>query len=247
MSVNALVGSRVRQCMEPIPQTLQAIGELDSYDDDTHLVEQLMAVADRARVVAPGVVGVSVASRDHEMTFTLVATDEEMATLDAVQYLSSGPCVDAIDLGHGIATSPEGLMSESRWRDFAVAGAASGVHSTLTFPVLHTGLVVATVNLYGHAADTFVDKHQALADVFGGWAPGAVANADLSFSTRVAAERAPAQLKEAAVVDAATGILAARHGLGVAAARQDLERSALRAGIPVVRLAQLIIDVHHEL
>lgn len=232
--------------MEFIPETLEALDELDSYDDDADLHTQLTTVADRARDVAPGVVGVSVASRDHDITFTLVATNEEMATLDAVQYLTSGPCVDAIDLGQGVATSSEGLMSESQWREFAVASAASGVLSTLTFPVLRTGTVVATINLYGHAADTFVGKRHDLADVFGGWAPGAVANADLSFSTRLAAERAPLHLKENAVVDTATGILAARRDITLDQARAHLDDAARHAMVPVVRLAQVVVDLHDQ-
>lgn len=232
--------------MEPISETLEAFSELDAFSDDVSLLEQLTRTADRAREVAPGLVGVSVAWRDDDMTFTLVATDDEIASLDAVQYLASGPCVDAMDMGHGIATSPDGLMSESRWQDFASASSAAGVSSTLTFPVILAGEIVATVNLYGHAADTFVEKHQSLAAVFGAWAPGAVANADLSFSTRVAAGKAPEQLREHAVIDAATGILAAQRHLPVTEARSQLDEAARRAGIPVARLAQVVVQLRHD-
>ncbi len=234
--------------MEFIPESLQALDELDTYaddTDDTSLFDRLSDVADRARAVAPGVVGLSMASLENGLTFTLVATDEEVATLDAVQYLASGPCVDAIDIGRGITTSAEGLLSETRWREFAVAGAAAGVHSTLTFPVVRADDVVATINMYGHAPDTFTGKHEALAGLFGGWAAGAVANADLSFSTRRAAERAPLDLRDSATVDAATGILAHRRSLTVAAARREIADASQRAGIPVARLAQVIVDLHH--
>jgi len=179
------------------------------------------------------------------LTFTLVATDEEIATLDAVQYVASGPCVDAVDLGHGIAT-PDGLLSEQRWQRFARASAASGVQSTLTLPVVDGDVVVSTVNLYGRAEDTFTGKHEALADVFGAWAPGAVANADLSFATRRAAEQAPTQLRDAAVVDTATGMLAAERGLSVEEARAQLNDAAQRAGIPVHRLAQVLVGLHRD-
>ena len=181
--------------VEPIPETLRALEELDVHVDDADVAERLVDAADRARQVAPDVVGVSIASRHLGVTFTLVATDEAIATLDAVQYVSSGPCVDAIDLGHGITTSPGGLLDESRWHDFARAGAAAGVHSTLTLPIVAPGGdVVATVNLYGGSVDAFEGRHQQLADVFRAWAPGAVTNADLSFSTRAVAEQAPAFL-----------------------------------------------------
>lgn len=215
--------------------------------DDVDMAERLVDAADRARRVVPGLVGVSIASRHLGVTFTLVATDEEIATLDAVQYVSSGPCVDAIDLGHGITTSPGGLLDESRWRDFARAGAAAGVHSTLTLPVVDPGGdVVATVNLYGRSADTFEGRHQQLADVFRAWAPGAVTNADLSFSTRAVAEQAPARLEQQAVLDAATGIIAAQRHIPLAEARAQLEEAARCAGIPVQRLARVIVGLQED-
>jgi len=233
-----------RPTVEAIPETLAALAELEAYVDDTALELGLVAAADQGRAVAPGLVGVSVASRHFDITFTLVATDEEIATLDAVQYVSSGPCVDAMDLGHGITTSPGGLLSEVRWGDFARASAAAGVHSTLTLPVVEPGGdVVATVNLYGSGRGTFEGRHQQLADVFGAWAPGAITNADLSFSTRRAAEQAPQRLEQLAVVDAATGIIAAQREITVGEARAQLEDAAFRAGVPLVRLARVVVGL----
>ena len=228
--------------MEPIPETLDALDELDASLDQAVLLDELLALSHRARQVVPGLVGVSIASREHGLTFTLVATDDEIATLDAMQYLASGPCVDAIDLGHGIAT-PDGLLNEARWQEFARASAASGVRSTLTLPVVSAGRVVSTVNLYGHADGTFDGQHAVLADVFGAWAPGAVTNADLSFASRATAERAPLRLREAATVDTATGILAAERNLTVTQARAQLEDASARAGVPVVRLAKIVVDL----
>lgn len=229
--------------MQPIPETLDALGEVDSYLDGGSLEEQLRTTASRAEQVAPGLVGVSLAFREHGLTFTLIATDEDIATLDAVQYVASGPCVDAIDLGHGIAT-PDGLLSERRWQHFARASAAAGVQSTLTLPVVDGDVVVSTVNLYGRAADTFAGRHEALAGVFGAWAPGAVANADLPFTTRRDAQQAPAQLQEVAVVDTATGILAAEREVTVEEASAQLHDAAHRAGVPVHKLARVLVDLY---
>jgi GAF domain len=232
--------------VEPIPETLEALEELDRYNDDVHLVDHLTATADRARVIAPGLVGVSIGSREHDVTFTLVATDEEIATLDAVQYVATGPCVDAIHLGRGLASSPGGLLSEREWQEFARASAAAGIHSTLTFPVVVAGDVIATVNLYGDAADTFQDRHSELATTFGAWAPGAVTNADLSFSTRKQAQQAPVRLAERAWLDQASGVIAAQRDISLRAARAQLEDAALRAGIPVVRLARVVLGLHDD-
>ena len=239
-----LPGCRYNRHMEPIPQTLQAFGELDATLDDESLLTLLTSTANRAQDAVPGLVGVSMASRDQDVTFTLVATAEEIAVLDAVQYVASGPCVDAVDLGHGITTSAGGLLDEARWSDFARASAAAGIHSTLTLPVVDEGVVVGSVNFYGRDEDTFVDRHEALADIFGAWAPGAVANADLSFTTRAAAEQAPRRLQQAALVDTATGILAADRDTSLAKARDHLDGAARRAGIPVEMLAAVVIELH---
>ena len=232
--------------MEPIPQTLEALHELDVSLDEEALLARLCSTADLAREAVPGLVGVSMASRDQGVTFTLVATAEEIAVLDAVQYVASGPCVDAVDLGHGITTSAGGLLDEARWSEFARASAAAGIHSTLTLPVVDEGVVVGSVNFYGRDEDTFVDRHDALADIFGAWAPGAVANADLSFTTRADAEQAPRRLRQAALVDTATGILAADRDTSLAKARDHLDGAARRAGIPVEVLAAVVIELHDE-
>jgi GAF domain-containing protein len=232
--------------MQPIPETLDALAELDAYLDDGTLLDGLRNKAAVAKRVAPDLVGVSVASLEHGLTFTLVATDEEIAALDAVQYLSGGPCVEAADDGQGVATTAEDLFSEPRWAALARASAAAGVCSTLTFPILREGEVSGTVNLYGRTADAFDTKHAALATVFQGWAPAAVTNADLSFSTRRAAEQAPARLREDALVDAATGIVAASQDIRVDEAREQLEQAAARAGIPVATLARVIVDLRQH-
>ena len=232
--------------MEPIPETVDAIDELDPALDDGTLLEQLTRMADRARSVVPDLVGMSVASRDHDVTFTLVATDDEVAALDAVQYLDSGPCVDSFDSELGIVTTAEDLMDEDRWRAFGQATAAAGVRSTLTFPVVQEGAVVGTVNMYAAGTDSFSDRHEALAAAVGAWAPGAVANADLSFSTRRAAEQAPGRLQSQTLLDTAAGIVAVDHGLSVEEARERLEDAAVRAGVPLDKLARTIVHLYED-
>ena len=229
--------------MEPIPETLEALAELDAYLDEDTLADRLHRSATLAQRIAPDLAGISIASHEHGVTFTLVATDEEVAGLDGVQYLTSGPCVQAVD-GQGLTTTSEDLFAEPQWQALAQATAASGVRSTLTFPFFQGDEVVGTVNLYGRSDTTFDGKHQALAIIFNGWAAGAVTNADLSFSTRRAAEQAPAVLRADAVVETATGILASADGINLDSARAKLEDAADRAGVPIDKLARLVIEIH---
>jgi GAF domain-containing protein len=229
--------------MEPIPETLDALAEIDTYLSDETLADQLRRSAALAQRIAPDLAGISVASHEHGVTFTLVATDEDVAALDAVQYLTTGPCVEALD-GQGMATTSDDLLNEPRWQVLGQATAAAGVRSTLTFPVMRGGEVVGTVNLYGRSDVTFDGKHSLLAIIFGAWAPGAVTNADLSFATRRAAEQAPERLRAEALISAATGVLASAADTDVDTARHQLEDAANRAGVPLDKLARLIIDVH---
>lgn len=198
-------------------------------------------MARRVQELVPDCVGISVASRVEGVTFTLVATDAEIAVLDAVQYLTGGPCVDAIEAGHGLATTQEDLLSEDRWRALGQASAAVAVRSTLTLPIMRLGEVVGTVNLYGGTENAFAGQHAELARVFEAWAPGAVSNADLEFSTRQAAERAPEVLRSEARVDVATALLAESTGLDLDEARAQFLDAARRAGVSPAQLADAVI------
>lgn len=232
--------------MEPIPETVDAIDELDPALDDGTLLDQLNRLAERARAVVPDLVGMSVASRKHDVTFTLVATDDEIGSLDGVQYLTSGPCVEAVHTEQGLATSSEDLMSEEGWLLFGQASAAAGVRSTLTLPVVQDDAVVGSINLYAAGPGSFTDRHAELAAELGAWAPGAVANADLSFSTRHLAEEAPERLRNEALLDAAAGIVAVDHALSLDEARDRLLDAAQRAGVSIDKLARTIVHLYDD-
>ena len=69
----------------------------------------------------------------------------------------------------------------------------------------------------------------------------AVANADLSFATRVEAKRTAEQMSDENLVHQATGIIAERHQVGMVAARNRLAASAERAGISDVQAAKALL------
>lgn len=227
--------------MRPIPATIEALEELGPYADETSLSAHLEDVARQVQALVPDVVGLSVASFADGVTFTMVATDEEIAVLDAVQYLNSGPCVEVRDPEAGLETTQADLFDEDAWRLFARASAALAVRSTLTLPIVHGNRVVGTVNLYGASDHAFSDRHAELARILGAWAPGAVANADLSFVTRRLAERAPDVLRAEATIQNAIGIISASLGVGPREAEQRLRRAAERAGISRRRLAEALV------
>jgi hypothetical protein len=229
--------------VRPIRATVEAVDELEPYLDDGTLLDRLVGMGDQVRAVAPQTIGLSVAMAAHGVTFTVVATEDEIALLDAIQYLDSGPCLAAIELGHGLAAGEQDLFDEESWRLFARATSAAGVHSTLTLPIVVAGDVGGTVNLYGASDVAFDGHHEEIARICGAWAPGAVTNADLGFTSRRTAEAAPDILRADAQIETAVGAVASALGVGFGEARERLVAAAGRAGVPPQRLAVALLRI----
>lgn len=231
--------------LEPIPETVEVLEELDPTDTQG-LLARLSRLAARAQEIVPDLLGVSVSQLEEGLTFTLVATAAEIAVLDAVQYTAGGPCVQGAHTEQVLEFDNDDVLDEERWRLFAEATAARAVRSTLTLPVRGGEGVVGTVNLYAASRRAFTGHHGALAEVFGAWAADAMANADLSFSTRSEAEAAPERVREQVDVDIAVGILAADLDVDVDVAEARLREAASRAGVRPARLAQEIVRGRRE-
>jgi GAF domain-containing protein len=228
--------------VEPIPETSEAVDEFGPFwDGGGDLLDHLRELAGLVRDIIPDCVGVSVATSEHGVTFTLVATETEIAALDAVQYLDGGPCVDGLENGKVVEMTDQDAFSEEGWHLFARATSASNIATTLTLPVLVDGKVTGTVNLYGASPGAFVGHHEPIAEIFNAWAPAAVANADLGFSTRQLAEQAPGILHEGMRLAVAVGIIADQHQIDVTAALGELRAAARRAGVSEADVARRII------
>jgi GAF domain-containing protein len=195
----------------------------------------------RAKSIVPDCIGLSLALLDHGLTLTLAATSEEVAALDAVQYVDGGPCVFGAHEEATIDVTPEELLGEYQWLLYAQATAAAGVRSSLTMPILDAdGHLIGTVNLYAATPSAFVGHHGELAEALHASAAKAVTNADLSFSTRLAALEAPQRLSEQNEVNIALGIIAESQGIDVATAQERLRQAAARANISESQAARAI-------
>lgn len=229
--------------MEPIPETLEAIVELRTGGEGkTDLLQPLLRRAEQVQAIVPDCIGISVASVQHDVTFTVVASTEEIALMDGLQYLAGGPCVDAVSAERVLELDQETLMSEDEWRLFARSCAARGVASTLSLPILVDGAVAGSVNLYGGSGRAFTGHHEAIARIFDAWAPGAVTNADLEFSTRQEAKQAPQRIRDEHVVALAIGMIVSAEGVDTDSALDRLHGAAVRAGVTLPQLARELID-----
>ena len=232
--------------LEPIPETREALAELVAVEDP-EMDEVLARMARRAQAIVPELVGLSVGMVEEGLTFTLVASNSALASLDAAQYLDDGPCVEAVGQApREIATDIEDLLDEGRWRLFAEASAAAGIASTLSMPILRDDKVIGGVNLYASTPDAFTGRHERLALALDTDPATAITNADLSFSTRLRAVEAPSRIRDTAIIDTAVGVLSAVLGIALDVARERLRRAAAQAGIQEAFLARVLLLVQSD-
>ena len=227
--------------MEPLPETREALAEIVRLEDPDP-EEFLEALGVAVRRIVPELIGLSVGLTKEDVTFTLVASDDEVAALDAAQDVASGPCVEVgegrTDVASFVAGDP---LDEVRWALFAQANAAYGVASTLSLPLQDGGEVIGSVNMYGATADAFGDHVEQLAHLVGATPRSAVTNADLTFSTRLEAVAAPQKLRDQNTIDTAVGLVAGDQGITIQDAYQRLLEGAARAGLHLVQVAQVVI------
>lgn len=228
--------------MEPLPETVAAVERLAEYGD-TEMAVELFRIGREVQEVVPDTVGVSLGLPADGFTFTLVASSELALRMDAVQYVADGPCVEALASGELIETDVAGLLDEDRWVMFAQATSANGIESTLSIPIVRNGRVIAGVNLYASTRDAFAGRHEELAAICRGWAPGAVTNADLAFRTRLEAVATPMRMQEQDLVDQAVGMLAASLYIDLEDAHERIRLAAVRSGTTVTQVARTLIGV----
>lgn len=234
--------------MEPIQETVHAVEEYGPFaTDEGDLLDELRNSAEQVRQLVPECIGMTVSSIQDGVSFTLVASDEEVAALDAIQYAVGGPCVEAVKAERVLSYTQDDFLGEVNWQLFARATAAASIASTLTLPIVVAGRVAGSINLYAASADAFAGRHEQIAEIFDAWAPGAIANADLDFSTRAVAEQAPRVLRDQLRIQVALGILMSNQRIDVETAMTRLVEAAQRAGATLLTVAEkLVADATYD-
>ena len=227
--------------LEPTPPSRDALDRLTAYGDP-ELTDLIMGMGEAVTRLVPDCVGLSVTFLAEDFTFTLVSSSSSARLLDAMQYLDDGPCLDAVRTGDILALSTADLLDEGRWQLFAQAEAAVGVASSLSLPVLLEDQAIGSVNVYASTDDAFDGHVEEIAAACEAWAPGAVMNADLGFTSRLRAAVTAHRMEERALVDRAIGAVAAAQRLDMQEAAARIRQAALRAGVSEPEFARIIVD-----
>ena len=229
--------------LEPLPETREALAELISLDGP-EIDEVIVDLGRAAEQIVPDIVGLSLALYREGLTLTLVASGLGVVGVDAIQYLDGGPCVHAVEHDDVVEAAMDDLLDEQRWHLFARTSAAVGIASSLSMPLVSHGRVTGGINLYASTPEAFSGHHEELAAALGASAAGSVANADLSFASRLRAVEAPAQLTERREIETAVGMIAARDHVDPQVARARLRTAAACAGTTEALVARVLILIH---
>lgn len=228
--------------MQPLPEIQAELDRLTALSGgDLDMAELLRSITELAVAVVPSCVGVSISITSSAGLFTITSTSQELAVVDAVQYLSGGPCVDCYESGEEVHV-PD-ILDEKRWQFAGEASAARGVRSTLSMPLRDGAKVIGALNLYGGQLNSFEKKERLIAGIFGARIDEVVTNADLSFMTRDFARELPERLAASSRIDEAVGMLMVRHGWDAQVARERFADAASRAGVPPERLADALVEL----
>jgi hypothetical protein len=181
------------------------------------------------RNLVPPSIGVSLARIEDGRPYTTLASDEQVAALDAVQYIDGGPCVAAAERGTVQSLSTD-RAAHGPWRTFGLAAAAVGVVETRSVPLDVDGRTVGTLNLYATAPDELADW-DVLHDLGTTGISDPLAVHEASFGGRLDVALDPERIRDQNEVDWAVGLLSGLLGVDAAVAGDRLRTAAMRAGL----------------
>ena len=190
--------------MDPLPETAAAMQLLTP--DDTHLADSLCQAGLRSCRRSPHGHGVQPRSRRgrHHADVRVLGRGPASARFRPVPL--GRTLRKRRQRGRAAGVRPRRPARRAVVGDlFARASAARGVHSTLSLPILRDGAVIAGVNIYGHREGHLPRTPRRRGEGLRCVAPGAVSNADLSFSTRVEAVKAPVLIGDMTLLEDGRG------------------------------------------
>jgi GAF domain-containing protein len=232
------------QALMSVPQSIEAGDDLSRPSPESPLLRALRSLNEQVTRLVPDCLGISVSWTDSRVPFTLVASEPDIAVLDAVQYLGgSGPALEVVDRGLGVEADVESLLNRSSWDLYARATLARGVRTVLALPLTQHGRVTGIVTLHGATDHAFRGAHEELARVLSGWAPDAIR---LVEAKRPGAwtEDGIRTLREEGAINRAVATIATTPGVDSVTAKERLDDAAARAGVSTAQVAVALLQAH---
>jgi GAF domain-containing protein len=124
------------------------------------LSQFLTELARRAAIRTSHLCGIT--ARGDEGPYTVASSDDTASQLDGLQYAGGdGPCLQAIRARTPVIVAD--MATEPRWGDYPRRAVGLGIHSSLSYPLVHGDQTLGALNLYAHDPQVPGHKLQALA------------------------------------------------------------------------------------
>lgn len=215
-----------------------ALSELRIAD---HTLDSLVEhVASVAMATLPGWDAAAATVIEGERVATFGITDERVAAIDQSQYENgAGPCVDSSD---GELRYWDGESTEPRWKAFAEAAEAEGIHSVASFPLKFGDDIVGALNFYSRERSALHPGQREEALLYAAQAAVALANARDFEAQGAQVKQLEEGLQTRTMIGQATGILMAQEGLSSEEAFQRLVHVSQASNLKLRDIAQRYVE-----
>jgi GAF domain-containing protein len=200
----------------------------------------LVAITVLARRTLPGCLAASITLVHEAGPATHVASGDLAGDADRWQYeAGDGPCLTAIRDAETVGV--DSFADDARWPAFAARAIGSGIHSSLSIPLVVHEDVAGALNLYGGVKGAFAASKNSAAK-FAGQAAVTLANAKALHEAQDLAGQLAGALEHREVIGQAMGILMATEKVSADEAMDILRRASNRANRKVSAIAGDIVD-----
>jgi GAF domain-containing protein len=218
---------------------LAELGRIDLREHDIAAV--LGRIAEVAKRTIPGTAEASVTLIEAGEARTAAYTGNVALALDERQYEEEhGPCLDAA-VG-SVQVLVTDMATDDRWKKFAEAAIAAGVHSSLSMGIPIQDAVVGALNMYGTTPAAFDDESITLAQTFAGYAAIALANAHLYSSSAALAAQMRHAMESRSVIDQAIGVTMVQERCNPTQAFDLLVRLSQASNRKLREVAHVIVE-----
>ena len=204
------------------------------------LADDLHRVAELTTNLIPASSSASIALLVDGEPTTVAVTDHVALELDLVQYHDAdGPCIAALEGGEVRVAF---LLEDERFPHFAIGAADQRVNSVLSVPIMHSEMVIGTLNVYSREVDAFSEVNRETAAIMTSLAASAIAKTELLTSVRSVREQLQAEVDEQKLVAQAEGVLVALQQCSAEQAGGLIRNAAERNVETLIETASRIIE-----
>ena len=185
--------------------------------------------------------GVTIADVSGRLRF-VVSTDDRVEHIETVQAATGvGPCQEAFVRREPMVVADLAELTEERWQPFAQGALAEGIRAVAGFPMVLEGQAVGALNVYRAEAGGFEPEDVEAAQLLADLATSLIMGLRRQHDAAEARQQLQQALSYRIVVEQAKGILAERHGISVAQARERLRSHARSNNRKVIEVAREVV------